>query len=493
MGTGRGPSPVNAVQAELTMDRRTIHVLKTALDEHAIVSIADSLGRIVYVNDKFCEISQYSKDELLGEDHRILNSKHHSRSFFKDLWKTIRTGQVWRGEIKNCRKDGSSFWVATTIVPFMDEGGQPEQFFAVRANITRLKLNEEELKETRSWLHQISEATNDVFWMRDPESCQFLHVSSAYERIWGKSIVKLFADPSRWENAIIDDDRSKYIRGMTLFCRGEDHTYDEVYRIRGNDGTIRWIRDRGFLTHDDDGEIECVTGVATDITVSKELEAQVVEISEKERLRIGQDLHDDLCQRLAALKLACGTVARSLETEGNVLSKMLRNIETEMGEATSMSRTIAGGLSPVSLEEGGLMASLDQLAEGVECRFGIPCRFDCPIPVAVGNPTSASHVFRIAQELMNNAAKHAHATRILLGLYPAGGGFKLEVVNDGIPFRGPGKDGGGMGLHFMRSRSDSIGASLEFIQGKLPDGGTRVICLVPNRCETEIRILEKDD
>jgi len=146
-------------QNELILAHQELAFQQQALDEHAIVSGTDFKGNITYANDKFCEISQYSQDELIGNKHTLINSGVHPKEFFLEMWRTISQGKVWKGEVCNKKKDGSLYWLAATIVPFMNKQGKPERYIAVRFDITDQKLNElkliaknEEIRKTHDEL-----------------------------------------------------------------------------------------------------------------------------------------------------------------------------------------------------------------------------------------------------------------------------------------------------------------------------------------------------
>jgi diguanylate cyclase (GGDEF)-like protein/PAS domain S-box-containing protein len=190
------------VSDSLQSSNRELEFQKLTLDRHAIVSMADIKGRIIYVNDMFCEVSLYSREELLGQDHRLLNSGCHPKAFFVAMWQTIASGQVWQGDVCNRKKNGDTYWVATTIVPFLDGAGKPERYVSVRTEITAIKQAETmlregqarleqmvaertgELEESRRLMQSITGAAQDAIVMIDEAACA-TYWNEAAERLFG--------------------------------------------------------------------------------------------------------------------------------------------------------------------------------------------------------------------------------------------------------------------------------------------------------------------
>jgi len=238
--------------------------VRAAFDECAIVAVTDPLGRITYVNDKFCAISKYSRGELLGRDHRIINSGHHSKDFFRNMWGTISAGHTWHGEIRNRAKDGSFYWVQTTIVPFVNADGTPRRYIAIRVDITERKR----LEEAAARLASIVESSEDAIIGKDLKGI-VTSWNAAAERILGytssemlgESVYRLVPPERRAEEAEI----------LAKIGRGENVRHFETTRVR-KDGTLVELSVTVSAIRNTSGAIVGASKVARDITEPKRLE-----------------------------------------------------------------------------------------------------------------------------------------------------------------------------------------------------------------------------
>ncbi len=195
----------NRMRRTLKEQRSQLEVQKRALDEIAIVAETDAQGRITYANDRFCKVSQYSREELIGATHRLINSGYHSKEFWNDLWKTISSGQLWRKEIKNKAKDGSQYWVDGTIVPFLGASGKPEKYLSIRFVVTERKEIEEALRQALSELGRSNKELEQYAYVASHDLREPLRMIASYAQLLVKRHQTTLDDASKEYVEIIVD------------------------------------------------------------------------------------------------------------------------------------------------------------------------------------------------------------------------------------------------------------------------------------------------
>ena len=260
---------VVALVREREQGRLELTNQKFALDEHAIVSITDTQGNITYANDRFCDISGFAREELLGLNHRVINGSYHPPAFFQHLWETIEQGQVWRGDIKNRHKDGGDYWVSATIVPLLGPSGRPEQYIAIRTDITQSKAIEAQLEDQLRFVEVLLEATPTALYLKD-RSGRFIRVNRAFEELLG-------VDRSQWvgrSSAELGGDDVLMVdpeRDRQLFETGVAQTFEASFIHRPTGETRQGLFRKAPITNAS-GEVTGLVANIVDITDRTEME-----------------------------------------------------------------------------------------------------------------------------------------------------------------------------------------------------------------------------
>ena len=266
---------VNITERKLTEEKYKntldyLHNIENALDQSTVIAITDQRGIITHVNEKFCEISQYNEEELIGQTHQLINSGYHEKSFFKDMWRTIGTGQIWEGEVKNRAKNGSEYWMQTTIVPFLNDNGKPYQYISIRTDITSKKESEYALQIAlkNDFRNTVKNLQNAIF--KYTSDC---NRNIKFTLLEGKTVEKLDLTTDNIIEKITAHNNSDsilnhYRKVMENALRGNASQFELVFK---NDTFLVYLSP--IFEND---EVVEVVGTATDISKRKQ-DAKVIE------------------------------------------------------------------------------------------------------------------------------------------------------------------------------------------------------------------------
>lgn len=262
---------------EINQKVKELLEIEYALDQASIVAITDQKGSITYVNDLFCELSQYSREELIGQNHRILNSGYHPKDFFKEMWKTIGNGKVWRGEIKNKRKDGSYYWVYATIVPFLNEKGIPYQYISIRTDITKEKELEEELARGNEKYRLIAENSVNLISLINKDG-MFHYISPSFNRILQYDLCYL--ENRNLFEIIHPADLTVFKENVDKALNKRLKNIEMELRIRNSCGQYVYVETDLSIVHQSTYSKEPLILVSMkDISAEKEIEKQILHLS----------------------------------------------------------------------------------------------------------------------------------------------------------------------------------------------------------------------
>jgi PAS domain S-box-containing protein len=432
-------------------------------------------GRIATWNSAAERIFGFRAQEVIGRtSERILPRGH--RDEFRRLVSCIRRGQVVQHfETERLRKDGKRIFVSLTLSPVRDERGQLTGFSTIARDISEQRRAQEALQRSERALADLfEEASVGLVWtttegrvLRANRALLTLLECQAADCI-GLPLAKFYPD-----RAVLADLSRRLNHRETI------RNLQSTFRTLGGDLRHVLIDASAFW---ENGKVVHLRWFVRDISRRKQLEREVLAISERERAAFSRELHDSLGQQLSGIAYLTNVLRERLREAGSPEAEQAHSISNLLKEAIAQARAVARGLSPIRPEPDGLHGALKELADQSRKLFGMACDFRCPKPVLVVDSDTANHLYRIAQEAVHNAFRHGRAKRVIIDLTRIGNEVCLKIIDNGKGIGTLSPRRKGLGLRIMQYRAGLLQGMVSVRQR--PEGGTEVRCMAPGLLAT---------
>jgi PAS domain S-box-containing protein len=427
-------------------------------------------GTVVTWNAAAKRVFGFTARDILGRSSQALLPRGH-RDEFRRLVARIRRGEiVERYETLRLRKDGQPIHVSLTLSPIRTASGRLIGFSTIARDITEIRRAREALERSESELSDLFEEAS-IGLLRTTRQGRILRVNPALLSILelstaeclGHRLNEFLPDASTGADLLRRLGRRETIRGFSTLLRAHSGRSKEVLI----DASALWAK----------GRIVDLRWFIRDITRRKQLEREVLAISERERRAFARDLHDSLGQQLSGIAYLSNVLRERLRERDPAAAADADRISRLMKQALEETRRLSRGLSPVRAEPEGLSDALQELATHTSDVFGVSCSFRCPHPVAVADSEAATHLYRIAQEAVTNAIHHGRAGCVLIRLTQQDNRVGLAIADDGTGIAALAPNRKGLGVRVMQYRAGLLGGTLS-VRRRLT-AGTEVACSIP--------------
>ncbi|MEL7834752.1 PAS domain S-box protein [Fodinibius sp. Rm-B-1B1-1] len=437
------------------------------------VITTDLNGIVTYWNRGCEQIFGYDRMEMINKSLSKIYPFVAEEQFHHDL-EMLRSGEEVRGQWKSITKYGEIIWIDVHAKPLFDKQGNPKAVIASAHDIGPLKAVEKELEESKAQAQAILETTVDGIITIDKYG-EIMSFNYSASRIFGYSEDE--ATGINIKNLVAEPHGKDPINHLDKYQSNEVVGYRRELSGKRKNGSV-FPMELSVSEVDWEGS-QIYTVVVNDISDRRQLEKEILRISEEERRSLGQDLHDGLGQMLTGIYLISKNLAQKLETNDLPGHKEIQEISDMVKEADEYAKVLARGLVYVDMKKEGLNAALKQLAGQVEKLFNITCSVNMKEDININNDMQGMHLYRIAQESISNAVKHGKANNIEIGLNKKNGSLQLSIKDNGIGFAKSQeeKKESGMGIHIMRYRANMLSGRLEIFE--TGDQKTNVVCSIP--------------